>query len=163
MDRPATAKKFRTEFDGDEIDGKFYKLGQPVTGLDGATGAYLVRIGRLTEITDEAFEDLVEQWGDDGDDDQGDAETDEEREERERLEEAQRQHDERLEAAGKRFESGDIPTDLLKDGTTDLKTEAELRALAGDLPLRSSMTKAAIATAIMADRDRVAAEAEANA
>lgn len=49
----ATEKKFETLFDGDEIDGKTYGLGELVTGLDAATGAFLVEVGRIAEIGDD--------------------------------------------------------------------------------------------------------------
>ena len=49
----STAKNYEALFDGDEIDGKVYGLGDLVTGLDAATGAFLSETGRISEIGEE--------------------------------------------------------------------------------------------------------------
>lgn len=49
----AKEKHFEALFDGDEIDGKIYALGDAITGLDMPTQAYLLSIGRIAELSDE--------------------------------------------------------------------------------------------------------------
>ena len=47
---------FEALFDGDEIDGKTYGLGDIVTGIDLPTAAYLQSIGRIAKLSDERVE-----------------------------------------------------------------------------------------------------------
>lgn len=62
MSRESKNRKFEARFDGDEIDGKRYALGAPISGLDGPTAAFLVNSGRIREISDERHEKLVENF-----------------------------------------------------------------------------------------------------
>lgn len=177
-DKQASARKFVANFHGDEIDGRFYALGEGIEGLDGATAEYLTRSGRISEITDEHFDGLEKTGGStDGiepldataptgaklpSEPEAPAETDEQRAEREAREAEEAADAERLEAAHAAFNAGTVPTDLLKEGTTELKTEADLRTIATNesVTLKSSMTKAEIAVAIMAARAKAPASSE---
>lgn len=49
----STDKFFRALFDGDEVNGKTYGLGEVLTDLDAPTAAFLTSIGRIEEITEE--------------------------------------------------------------------------------------------------------------
>ncbi len=57
----ATDKHFRALFDGDEVNGKFYPLDAPMTGLDAPTAAYLTGAGRIIEITAEQAAELAKE------------------------------------------------------------------------------------------------------
>lgn len=54
----AKDRKFRTLFDGDEVDGKFYPRNGGLTGIDHFTAEFLVRSGRIEEVDDETFDTL---------------------------------------------------------------------------------------------------------
>lgn len=41
-------------FEGDEIDGTTYAMGDKITGLDAGTAAYLVQNGRITPTSDDS-------------------------------------------------------------------------------------------------------------
>lgn len=56
----ATENNYETLFDGDEIDGKRYGLGDIVTGIDAPTGAFLVETGRIVEIGEDRLAQLKE-------------------------------------------------------------------------------------------------------
>jgi hypothetical protein len=49
----STDKLFKALFDGDEVNGKTYGLGEVLTNLDAPTAAYLTSIGRIEEISEE--------------------------------------------------------------------------------------------------------------
>lgn len=140
VEKKARLRRFATLFDGDEIDGKFYRLGEPVTGLDAPTGTFLVQIGRLEEISEEHFDKLVldakssEAAVDAG----GDAFAN---------------------AAAEAFAAGNIPSDLVNpdaaaDADDKLVTKTALLdiAKAEGVEVKSSATKIDIAVAVMASR-----------
>lgn len=131
----ARERKFETLFDGDEIEGKRYGLGETVTGLDAPTAEYLVRNGRIAEVESEAS-------ANDGSDAGGDLTASEQ-------------------AAADDFAAGRIPDDLLNpDATGDDKliSRKDLDAIAKDetVETSSSMDKADVARAIMAKRASLA-------
>lgn len=59
MAKDPTKRRYKALFDGDEINGKRYALGAPITGLDAPTAAYLVQNGRITEISEDRFQQLT--------------------------------------------------------------------------------------------------------
>lgn len=135
-------RKFKTLFDGDEIEGKRYGLGAGVTGLDASTATFLERSGRIEEVSDKAFKALP------GPDTEAGQETDEERAAREALADAQA-----------RYDAGAIPEDLIdpdaaEDAADKLKSKNDLIELAkaDEADFNKSDTKPAIAVAIMAAR-----------
>ena len=138
----ARNRKFETQFDGDEIDGKVYGLGEGVTNLDAPTAEYLLGAGRLAEVDDERFAKITDSSGD-ADDVEVDDEVDDEFDKK----------------AATAFTDGDIPADLVNaDATGDDKLIArkELDAIAKKetVETSSSMDKADVARAIMAKRLR---------
>lgn len=47
--------KYVANFNGDEIDGKTYQMGDPIApSLDAGTAAYLTQIGRITAVSPDA-------------------------------------------------------------------------------------------------------------
>lgn len=161
----ARNRKFRTLFNGDEIDGKFYKLGAGVTGIDAATAEYLLRAGRIEEVDEDTFGELEgptkprDGRNLDGEDpNAGGGES----AEAQRFEDEGDDEFENTAAAD--FQAGRIPDDLVNpDGTEDdrLVSRADLEKIAEaeKVTFRKSGDKASVARAIMAARAR----AEANA
>lgn len=164
----SSKRLFETLFDGDEINGKFYPLGAGVTDLDAPTADYLVRAGRLAEVSDPAhFAKLKKAHGTEAPAE----ETPEEKAEREQREAADQRRTEATEWAHSEFAAGRVPTDLLDPDRADkpevadrLKKGDELKTLAtaGGVTIKSSDTKAEIAQAIMGHRRLAEVEAEAN-
>lgn len=151
--KPARERKFETLFDGDEIEGTFYALGDGVTGIDASIAHYLVTTGRLAEIGDDEFAQLPNVAAG------NDTETDEQRTAR-ALAEADAEADAAfLEAAHADYAAGNIPVDLVnpdaaQDADDRLIGKAELIELAkaSGAIIKGSFTKAELAQAIMAVR-----------
>lgn len=157
-------RKFEALFDGDEIEGKRYSLGDGVTGLDAPTAEYLMRAGRLAEVDDERFDELPSPAKRASEASvESSTETDEDRAKREAAEAEEAADKARLEAAHAAFDKGEIPTDLVN---ADAAADADDKLIAKDklveiakaesAVIKSSFTKAELAHAIMAARAKAA-------
>lgn len=158
----AKDRKFRTLFDGDEIDGKRYPLDGAVTGIDAFTAEYLLKIGRIEEVGDDVFGTLEAPYGED--------ETAETRAkaarkaaDKKRVADKGGKTDEetvdtaRLEKAAKDHAGGVIPTDLIDASKPEtdadrLIAKAELAKLAAKDGVEAKGTKTDIAVAIIEAR-----------
>lgn len=164
------ARMFETQFDGDEIDGKFYPLNGGVTGLDAPTSEYLLKTGRLVEVTDaEYFANLP---GPKSDEDTGDGkapktpkvETDEEREAREAREAEAEALKPYFAAAEADFDAKRIPDDLIDADKPDSDADRLISAKKlGEVATAEELTvkgsKRDVAIQIMAARAKAEAEA----